>query len=94
MVSATPAAFSNFNSRCYDMGGWIGGQSEYVMVPYADFNLLKAGRGGGVVVMCGCPLARHILVVHRYTNMSRGGGVSAGGRGGPQLCTGYSMIKQ
>ena len=23
-----------------DMGGWIGGQSEYVMVPYADFNLL------------------------------------------------------
>jgi glutathione-independent formaldehyde dehydrogenase len=23
------------------MGGWIGGQSEYVMVPYADFNLLK-----------------------------------------------------
>jgi len=24
-----------------DMGGWIGGQSEYVMVPYADFNLLK-----------------------------------------------------
>lgn len=24
-----------------DMGGWIGGQSEYCMVPYADFNLLK-----------------------------------------------------
>src|ERR1700675_4218211 len=24
-----------------DMGGWIGGQSEYVMVPYADFNLLR-----------------------------------------------------
>lgn len=24
-----------------DMGGWIGGQSNYVMVPYADFNLLK-----------------------------------------------------
>jgi glutathione-independent formaldehyde dehydrogenase len=22
-----------------DMGGWIGGQAEYVMVPYADFNL-------------------------------------------------------
>jgi threonine dehydrogenase-like Zn-dependent dehydrogenase len=20
------------------MGGWIGGQAEYVMVPYADFN--------------------------------------------------------
>ena len=23
-----------------DMGGWIGGQADYVMVPYADFNLL------------------------------------------------------
>src|SRR4051794_13760709 len=24
-----------------DMGGWLGGQAEYVMVPFADFNLLK-----------------------------------------------------
>lgn len=24
-----------------DMGGWVGGQAEYVMSPYADFNLLK-----------------------------------------------------
>jgi glutathione-independent formaldehyde dehydrogenase len=24
-----------------DMGGWIGGQADYVMVPYADFNLIK-----------------------------------------------------
>ncbi|RQV07380.1 formaldehyde dehydrogenase, glutathione-independent [Burkholderia cenocepacia] len=24
-----------------DMGDWVGGQAEYVMVPYADFNLLK-----------------------------------------------------
>lgn len=23
-----------------DMGGWLGGQAEYVMVPFADFNLL------------------------------------------------------
>ena len=23
------------------MGGWIGGQADYVMVPYADFNLLR-----------------------------------------------------
>lgn len=23
------------------MGGWIGGQAEFVMAPYADFNLLK-----------------------------------------------------
>ena len=23
------------------LGGWVGGQAEYVMVPYADFNLLK-----------------------------------------------------
>jgi glutathione-independent formaldehyde dehydrogenase len=24
-----------------DMGGWVGGQAEYIMVPYADWNLLK-----------------------------------------------------
>ncbi|MBI4558219.1 MAG: formaldehyde dehydrogenase, glutathione-independent [Candidatus Hydrogenedentes bacterium] len=24
-----------------DMGGWVGGQARYVMVPYADFNVLK-----------------------------------------------------
>jgi glutathione-independent formaldehyde dehydrogenase len=26
---------------CVDIGGWIGEQSRFVMVPYADFNLLK-----------------------------------------------------
>lgn len=24
-----------------DMGGWVGGQAQYVLVPFADFNLLK-----------------------------------------------------
>jgi glutathione-independent formaldehyde dehydrogenase len=24
-----------------DMGGWVGGQAQFVMVPYADFNLLR-----------------------------------------------------
>lgn len=24
-----------------DMGGWVGGQANYVLVPYADFNALK-----------------------------------------------------
>ncbi|NEE03362.1 formaldehyde dehydrogenase, glutathione-independent [Phytoactinopolyspora halotolerans] len=24
-----------------DMGGWVGGQAEYAMVPYADWNLLR-----------------------------------------------------
>ena len=24
-----------------DMGGWVGGQADFVMVPYADFNLIK-----------------------------------------------------
>src|SRR6204780_3581460 len=24
-----------------DMGGWVGGQAEFVFVPYADFNLIK-----------------------------------------------------
>jgi len=30
-----------------DMGGWVGGQAEYVMVPYADFNLLKLPNEDG-----------------------------------------------
>ncbi len=24
-----------------DMGGWVGGQADYVMIPYADFNALR-----------------------------------------------------
>ena len=24
-----------------EMGGWVGGQAEYVLVPYADWNLVK-----------------------------------------------------
>jgi hypothetical protein len=27
--------------RRVDMGGWVGGQANYVLVPYADWNLLK-----------------------------------------------------
>ena len=35
--SARPGAAYGY----VDMGGWVGGQAEYVMCPYADFNLLK-----------------------------------------------------
>jgi len=28
-----------------DMGGWQGGQAEYAMIPYADFNCLKLPEG-------------------------------------------------
>src|SRR5699024_6357125 len=35
--SARPGAAYGY----VDMGGWLGGQAEYVMVPFADFNLLK-----------------------------------------------------
>ena len=37
-----------------DMGGWKGGQAEFVMIPYADFNLLVLPRDPLV-------LAEHIL---------------------------------
>jgi threonine dehydrogenase-like Zn-dependent dehydrogenase len=30
-----------------DMGGWVGGQAEYVLVPYADWNLLVFPDGVG-----------------------------------------------
>src|SRR5438045_4671155 len=32
-----------------DMGGWVGGQAEYVLVPYADFNLLKFPNKDGAM---------------------------------------------
>jgi glutathione-independent formaldehyde dehydrogenase len=35
--SARPGAAYGY----VDMGGWVGGQAEYVLVPYADFNLIK-----------------------------------------------------
>lgn len=35
--SARPGAAYGY----VDMGGWVGGQADFVMVPYADFNLLK-----------------------------------------------------
>jgi len=39
-----PGSQSRTSGAAYgyvDMGGWVGGQAEYVMVPYADWNLLK-----------------------------------------------------
>ena len=46
--TATPGVCLNVNpdrpGSAYgyvDMGGWVGGQAEYVTVPYADWNLLK-----------------------------------------------------
>jgi glutathione-independent formaldehyde dehydrogenase len=39
-LSVNPARAGGANGYV-DMGGWVGGQAEYVMVPYADFNLLK-----------------------------------------------------
>ena len=39
-LNVNPGA-SGRGVRLRRMGGWVGGQAEYVMVPYADFNLLK-----------------------------------------------------
>lgn len=33
-----------------DMGGWVGGQAEYAVIPYADFNLLKLGNDRDVIM--------------------------------------------
>jgi glutathione-independent formaldehyde dehydrogenase len=40
-----------------DMGGWVGGQAEYVVVPYADWNLLKFPDplGGADIVIGAVP---------------------------------------
>jgi glutathione-independent formaldehyde dehydrogenase len=29
------------------MGGWEGGQAQYVLVPFADFNLIRFPTGTG-----------------------------------------------
>jgi glutathione-independent formaldehyde dehydrogenase len=39
-ITTNPAGFGGAYGFV-GMGGWIGGQAEYMMVPYADFNLLK-----------------------------------------------------
>jgi hypothetical protein len=53
--------YNGFHSYV-DMGGWIGGQADYVMVPFADFNLLRLGRDPAqamdkilVCSPCSCP---------------------------------------
>jgi glutathione-independent formaldehyde dehydrogenase len=61
-----------------DMGGWVGGQAEYVMVPYADFNLLKfpdKGRAMEKILDVTCltdilPTGYHGCVTARVTTGS------------------------
>src|SRR5258705_2587301 len=60
-----------------DMGGWIGGQARYVMVPYADFNLLKfSDRDRAMTKIRDLTCLSDILPTGDH------GAVSAGGRPG------------
>src|SRR5260370_2656374 len=45
-----------------DLGGWVGGQAEYVMVPYADFNLLRfPDKEQAKAKILDLPMVTHIL---------------------------------
>ena len=46
------------------MGGWIGGQARFVMVPYAYFNLLKfPDRDEALTKICDLTMLTDILAV-------------------------------
>jgi threonine dehydrogenase-like Zn-dependent dehydrogenase len=42
MCVRTPTSTtSSIASYGFNLGGWVGGQAEYMLVPYADWNLLR-----------------------------------------------------
>jgi threonine dehydrogenase-like Zn-dependent dehydrogenase len=65
------------------MGGWIGGQPDYVMVPYAEFNLLKFPEKAHAmekirdltclsdILLTGIPWSRHRQVRRRIDGLRR-----------------------
>ncbi|WP_176036216.1 formaldehyde dehydrogenase, glutathione-independent [Brucella tritici] len=61
-----------------DMGGWIGGQARYVMVPYADFNLLKfPDREQAMEKICDLTMLSDILPTGFHGAVKAGVGVGS-----------------
>ena len=60
------------------MGGWVGGQAEYVMVPYADFNLLKfPDRAKAMAKICDLTLLSDIFPTGFHGAVTAGVGPGA-----------------
>src|SRR5918993_1828472 len=63
-----------------DMGGWVGGQAEYVMVPYADFNLLRfPDRDRAMAKIRDLTLLSDIFPTGYHGAVTAGGGPGSGG---------------
>ena len=61
-----------------DLGGWVGGQAEYVMVPYADFNLLKfPDREQALSKICDLTMLTDILPTGFHGAVTTGVGVGS-----------------
>src|SRR4051812_3042326 len=78
-----------------DMGGWVGGQAEYVMVPYADFNLLRfPDKDRAMAKIKDLTLLSDIFptgyhgAVTAGVGPGGGGGIFGGGPGGPARAAG------
>ncbi|MAG57375.1 MAG: formaldehyde dehydrogenase, glutathione-independent [Planctomycetes bacterium] len=58
-----------------DMGGWVGGQARYAMVPYADFNLLKfPDRDQAMAKICDLTLLSDIFPTGYHGALTAGVG--------------------
>src|SRR6202051_1636688 len=82
-----------------DMGGWVGGQAEYVMVPYADFNLLRfPDKHRAMAKIKDLTLLSDIVPTGFHGAVSAGVGpgsivyVGGGGAGGPALAGGGPTV--
>ncbi len=61
-----------------DMGGWIGGQAEYVMVPYADFNLIRfPDKAQALEKICDLTMLSDILPTGFHGAVTAGVGVGS-----------------
>ncbi len=61
-----------------DMGGWVGGQADYVMVPYADFNLIKfPDKAQAMEKICDLTMLSDILPTGFHGAVSAGVGVGS-----------------
>jgi glutathione-independent formaldehyde dehydrogenase len=60
------------------MGGWVGGQADYVMIPYADFNLIKfPDKAQALEKICDLTMLSDILPTGFHGAVSAGVGVGS-----------------
>ena len=78
-----------------DMGGWLGGQADFVMVPFADFNLLKfPDRDAALAKICDLTMLSDIFPTGYHgaktAGVTTGSTVYVAGAGPVGLAAAYS----